>query len=277
MLSPKSRLRTVLLDNGIFSHSEFAECAVSKKHFLWNGKEQTVFVHGVRRKSSKSNSPLQAQINALPTVGRLIRDGIIEAYEYPEIWCERMRYRMPLPFGNALRGCKVVTCSAPLERTKFVSTMDFAEYLAKGGRKDRRSGRAVGPATQLSFLKLLCALDCKSVDVLVKNAKRLGLTDPEIESLRDLPWFQLMCETSGNPENYPDIFHLWTAERNRLHVFLTLDNRFADFVSRAKNQKKIEIRTEVLQPLELLVRLGIKHPDPVALGGGRFYHLHELD
>jgi hypothetical protein len=41
--------------------------------------------------------------------------------------------------------------------------------------------------------------------------------------------------------------------------------------------KTVTIQTEVLRPLDLLNRLGIKDPDPVVVNDGRFYHLHELD
>ncbi len=116
------------------------------------------------------------------------------------------------------------------------------------------------------------------VEAMITHSQELRLTKFEIESLNNLQWFQFLCERSG-PEKYPDIFHLWAAERNGLHIFLTLDNDLPELVSRVNGErrKKIKIATQVLKPLELLNQLGIRHVDPVPLEEGRFYHLHELN
>ena len=261
---------TVLLDTGIFSHSEFAEGAIAEG--------QIAAVHGVRRKIPKVKPELQAQINALPTVGRLIREGIIIAYEYREIWCERIRYRALLPYGNALRDCEIATCNSPLDRTKFRRTSNIGQYLAKGGKKDQKSAVA-GTASQIAFLKFLFELEPGSVEALILNAQLLRLTEFEIESLRNLKWFQFLCERSQSSENYRDVFHLWAAERNGLEVFLILEERLPNLVSRVRSEKirSIEIRTQVLRPLQLLSRLGIEQLDPVQVELGRFYNLHELE
>lgn len=270
---------TVLLDTGIFSHSEFSEAAVLPRDVTWGGTHQTLLIHGIQRKAHHRDPDLRVQINALPTIGRLIREGVIEAYGYREIWCERMRFRAPMPFGNALRDCDIAACSAPVERTKFRATTKVGEYLAKGGKKDRKRGMPSSAATQISFLKFLSGLDSRSVEALILNAPVIGLTDFEVESLREIEWFQFLCERCGSQENYPDVFHLWAAERNRLQVLLTLDNGLPELVSRIRNERtrEIEIRTQVLRPLELLHKLGIARHDPVALQNGRFYHLHEVD
>ena len=61
----------ILLDNGIFSHSEFAEGATTQS--LLGGQ----VIHGIRRKAP-AGTEFQRRINTLPTIGRLIRDRIIE-------------------------------------------------------------------------------------------------------------------------------------------------------------------------------------------------------
>lgn len=189
-----------------------------------------------------------------------------------------MRYRPLLPFGNALRDCEIVTCNAPLERTKFMNTIDISEYLSKGGKKDRKKGVRSSPVSQISFLEMLSHLDSRTVQALVTQADRLRLTEFELESLNNMQRFQFLCERSCR-ESYPDVFHLWAAERNGLHVLLTLDNGLLELVSRVKGEKRrrAEIATQVLRPMELLHQLGIRHPDPVPLEEGRFYYLHELD
>jgi len=71
------------------------------------------------------------------------------------------------------------------------------------------------------------------------------------------------------------VFHSWTAERHGLDALLTLDRKLPRLVGRVKNEKKreIDIRTEVLQPLDLLRRLGISDPDTLPISRGRFYNL----
>ena len=114
---------------------------------------------------------------------------------------------------------------------------------------------------------------------MLPHATLIGLTEFDIESLRDICWFQFLCERSGSPENYPDVFHLWTAERNGLDALLTLDNGLRNLVSRVRseNVRTITIRTDVLHPLDLLRKLGIDNPDSVPMEPDRFYYLHELD
>jgi hypothetical protein len=101
----------------------------------------------------------------------------------------------------------------------------------------------------------------------------LGLTDFEIDSLQNLKYFQMLCATGRSPEHYPDIFHLWTAQRNRIDVFLTLERKLPEMASRAERSMKIEPQfpTKVLRPIEFLQLLGITCPDPVPLEPNRFY------
>jgi hypothetical protein len=262
----------ILLDNGIYSHSEFAESATALSPL---GGE---VIHGIRRKAPQADTEFQGRINTLPTIGRLIRERIIEGLDSKEIWCERMRYRPLFPFGNALQDCVIGRCNPAIDRSKFAQTVDITDYFAKGGKKDRKADVALGQANQIAFFKLLCSLTSASVDALVSHASQLHLTAFEVESLQDIGWFQFLCERSGSPENYPDVFHLWTAERNGLDALLTLDNDLPEQVSRVGNEKakRFEIKTLVLQPDQLLAELGIKDLDPVALESDRFYYLHDL-
>jgi hypothetical protein len=277
MSTLRAEPKRILLDNGVFSHSEFAADSILQKTISWGGNDQVTEIHGIRRKSSHKNTEFQKQINALPTIGRLIRKNLIAAYEYKEIWRERMRYRPLLPFGNALLGCVIKKCVPAIDSGKFAQTIDLTDYFAKGGRKDRKAGLISGRANQIAFFTFLCSLTNKAVDVLIEHAEPL-LSDFEIESLRNIGWFQFLCQRCGSPENYPDIFHLWTAERNGLDVLLTLDNGLYEIVSSVRKEKAhtIEIKTQVLRPVELLDLFGIEDIEPAGLAGDRFYYLHEL-
>jgi len=268
----------ILLDNGIFSHSEFAEYSIEHTSVRWGNTEHVLPVQGFIRKAPDSNLEERAQKEALFTIGRLIREGRMEAHRYIEIFFEGMRGRTALSIGNALHGCNIRECPPALERSKFRSSVDLWDTISKGGKKDRKAGVKLGATNQIAFLEWLCTLEEEHVEALRPHAAQIGLTAFEIESLTDLKWFKFLCQRSGSRENYPDVFHLWTAERNNLDGMLTLDRKLSNIVTsvRKERERRIEIKTQVLCPLELLRKLGIDKPDPVPLEVGRFYQLHEL-
>jgi hypothetical protein len=268
----------VLLDNSILTHSEFTEPALRRVSLYWGGRDCSSDVHGVVRKAPNKNTGYQRQIDSLFTIGRLIRTGRIAAYSYIEIDCERMRDAPKLGICNALRGCNIHTCAPAISRGKFRQTVDITDWMSKGGKKDIRRGTRLGAANQLAFLVWLRDLNTEQVGVLLSHRRLLGLTDFDIASFEDLRWFQFLCQRSGSSENYLDVFHLWTAQRNKLDAFLTLEETFQNIISNVKREKRkqIDIRAEVLRPLDLLGKVGIKEIDPVPMEFGQFYHLHEI-
>lgn len=268
----------ILLDNGIFIHSEFAEECVKRVAINWGGTIQTSEVHGLARKLPDENAEFQEQKEALFTLGRLIREGKIEAFDYWEIRCERFRGTPSNQVWNALRGCNIHDCSPAIRRSIFSRSIHFDDVFAKGGKEDIKRGVELRGASQIAFFKRLAAWTIPEIDMLLSNALLLQLTPFEIDSLRGVEYFQFLCQRSGSAENYPDIFHLWTAERNGLDALLTLDGKLQRLVSRVKMEKKktIKIKTEVLKPIELLQRFGINKPDPVPVDASRFYHWHEV-
>jgi len=62
----------VMLDSGIFSHSEFAEAAMQTRTIQWAGHSEEVQIGGLIRKKQFSNREYQRQTDSLFTVGRLI-------------------------------------------------------------------------------------------------------------------------------------------------------------------------------------------------------------
>ena len=269
-------LMRVLLDNGIFVHAEFAKWD-KKPTALRHSNGDVVAVHGLVRKEPHQDAEYQRQVEALFTVGRLIREGRISAYDYSEIDCEGARAGTRVQEFNALLGCAIDACPPALERSRFRMTTNLRDWFAKGGKEDRKRGAQLGWANQIAFFEWLCRLDEKAVPLLIQHASEIRLTDFEIENFKNIHWFQFLCQRSQSPENYPDVFHLWTPERNTLDAVLTLEKRFVNFVRgvRKEKKKRIEIRTEVLRPLELLQRFHIAEPDPVPMELGRFYYLHE--
>lgn len=232
----------ILLDAGIFGHSEFAEWKVKQTPLPWGMQQEVIPVHGLFRKLPHNDPIYQKQIEALFTVGRLIREEHLQAYNYIEIRIETARDREGVQEFNALQGCTIHRCLTPIERSKFTRTSNFRDYLAKGGRKDKKLGIESGGSNQIAFLEWLCSLQKEHVAQLERAAPLIGLTPFEIESLRTLDWFQFLCKRSNSRENYPDIFHLWTAERNSLDAFLTLEKTLPNIVTSLRNEKVNRLR-----------------------------------
>jgi hypothetical protein len=268
--------KRVLLDAGIFIHSEFAEATVENVRVGWGGRESVLEVHGLKRKNPGQDPDYQKQKDALFTVGRLIREGEIEAYSSVEIDFEHFRGTAPLQEFNALRGCQIHRCAPALDRSRFRKTANFTVFIAKGGKKDRLEGIA-GEETQIAFLEWLCSLDQAGVNALIEHAAVIGFSPFEIESLTKLDWFQLLCKRSQSAENYPDVFHLWTAERHGFDALLTLEKKLPRLVAgvRTEKVKQIDINAVVLRPLDLLAALSISEADSVPIRPDQFYKLYE--
>jgi len=176
----------ILLDSGVFIHSEFAAPAVQEFSACWGDRNIVAPIHGFVRKPPDKNLEYQRQKDALFTIGRLIREGRIEAHVYNEILFERWRGKGGFPVVNALKDCHLEPCRPALDRLKFRQTGNFMETISKGGKKDRRSDVESGTATQVAFLEWLCTLGKAHVNVLIQHAAQLRLAEFEIESLRKI-------------------------------------------------------------------------------------------
>ena len=217
----------VLLDAGILSNAEFAAGAVKQHVERWGGRELTVPIYGFMRKPPHNDAAYQRQVDAIFTIGRLIRQGRIQAYKYIEIQYEVARSYRDAPICDALHGCQIETCLPAVERTCFRGG-NFLDVLMKGGKKDRKLGVRLSALNQIPCFEWLCSLEEQQIQHIRSLRPQLikfrGITAFDLESLRNINWFKFLCDRSGSPENYPDIFHLWTAERNTLDVFLTLES-----------------------------------------------------
>jgi hypothetical protein len=263
-----------LLDTCIWSYAEFLQPAIQDQVIRWGDIDVIQPISGLK-KVPLANPSFQKQKDALFTIGRLIREGKISAYEYSEIWIERVRGRIKEQEGNALRDCQVSKCLPALERSKFASG-SFFDLVAKGGKKDRKRGKQANNLSQISFFDWLTSLTEEGIKNLLKDADIIGLTQFEIESCRDIKLFQSICAEAGSKENYPDAFHLWTAERNRLDFLLTVDGPLIDMSSRIRSKEK-SFHVEAILPLELMKRLGIKKMDTIPLKNDYFYSFLELE
>ena len=177
---------------------------------------------------------------------------------------------------GALAECQIETCLPAIERSRFQRGNYFA-FARKGGKKDRDRGLDTR-LSQIAFLEMLCSLEDGFLSQWMPLKDLLGFTDFEVESLKNARCFQMLCNISNSVENYPDMFHLWTAQRNRMDVILTLDNKFANTAKQIYKTRgvSIEFPTQVMRPLELLERLCVEKPDQIPIKHSCFYTLHEL-
>ncbi|MGY8686698.1 MAG: hypothetical protein ACKVHP_03010, partial [Verrucomicrobiales bacterium] len=242
----------------------------------WGGPKQLDPVQGYARKPDYENGSYQREIEGLLTIGRLIREGLVQPYTSTEIQFELLRGRMIDPTLNAFKGCEFAHCDSPVERSKFRSTIKIKEHCAKGGKKDKK--KDLGQFTQIAFMKWLKNLSITEVAALISMQSELKLTSNEVSSLGDLDWFQHLAMRLQSDENLPDAFHLWTARRNEMDVFVTLDrklnNSFDSIVS--ERQSGISFGLEVMSPLPFLKWCGVDSIDPIPIDHGVFYHYHEL-
>lgn len=263
----------VLLDTGVYGAAELAEFTTRPQTFNWGEIRQTLEIVGYRRRPASPHT--EDDIAAVVTIGRLIREGMVLAHTYSELRFELFRRAAPISKFYALEGCHISTCAAPIERSKFRKTIDFAEHVSKGGKKDRKRNVDVGEFNQIPFFEWLLHLDEQSVNSLLRRAKDISLTDFEVESFRQLDRFRFICGGLRTPENYPDAFHLWAAERNRIDVFLTMEKKLPNVASQMAKSKNVEhpLRVSVLRPTALLQLLDISETDEIPIQAGRFYEI----
>lgn len=188
-----------------------------------------------------------------------------------------MRRSTPIRAFYALDGCHISKCPVPIERSRFRQTINILEFLSKGGKKDKKRSGDLGDFNQIPFFEWLLRLADNEVQSILMRSGKLGLTEFEMESFRQLDRFNFICGELGSRENFPDAFHLWTAERNNIGCFLTMEKRLrniSDQMSKSKNPER-RLRVSVLRPIALLQLLGISDRDEAPIKVGRFYDFTE--
>ncbi len=278
MKNSRTKIVSALLDNNVIGGAECARYVERDEELDWGEVRTSLKVTGIVRKQLAQNNAYQLEMDAIHTVGRLIREERIRAFTYHELKFERARRRPFVQEFNALRECEIEMCCSPIERSKFRVTGNFSEHLRKGGKKDKDNGFFDNTYSQIGFIKWLANINKSQVEAILSNAELFHLSEFEIESLESLGWFQKLCRKFGGEENYPDAFHLWTAERNNLDYFLTLENKMANiFHDIVKGRKAISMNVRVVKPTELLAEIGVKELDTVPIENNRFYRLHEIN
>jgi len=269
----------ILVDTGVISGSDFLKGDTRIQELKWANTAVQSTIAGFRRVEPDHDADQQHEKDALFTIGRLAREELITLYKYNELTAEiGRRPRGREPILNALLQCPFQQCPAPVERSKFRATIDMSQWFAKGGKSDRGKGIPPSESSQIAFFQWLFALSLPERATLIDHSRLLGLDDFEIRSLQDLTWFQALARALVSSENLPDCFHIWTARRNGLEVFLTLEKKLPRTIVQIKkrNVRAIDIGVAVLRPTELLQLLGVAQIDTVPIDSGRFYTYMEI-
>ena len=268
----------VLIDNGIVSGANFLEGAVRQQELRWGKNITSLPISGFKRVDLDPNVEQQAEKDALFSIGRLARAGLLSLHTYSELRVESWRGgRGRQPILNALGKCIISECPCPVERTKFRQTLNHEEWLSKGGKEDLKKGIPRSDFSQVSFLEWLASMTSSQVNLIIEKAGLFGLDDFEAESLEDLSWFQNLYRAIGGEGNLPDCFHICTARRNKLDALLTLEAKLPRTWEHLKKRRnlRIDVNVEVFRPRQLLSALGLNELDPVPVEGNRFYSVAE--
>jgi len=204
----------VLIDTSVLSHAVRLQRSEEARTVEWGGATRTWFATVLEPKPAEPEW-LQKEIDALPPIAAFAREGRLQLFTSPEIDFELwegppdgMR-RTPL---SLFQGVELHRAPAPFNYTRVV-----ASYLDRpGDPKTRRPSDA-------------------------KTRRRrffATLNEPRFNELRQ----------AVGTKRAADAFHILTAERAGLSVFLTDDESLLKRVARIK----VDLEVRVLSPTQLL-------------------------
>lgn len=221
-----------------------------------------------------SDPAWEAEAEAILMVGRLIRERKVEAFSSMELKWEAMRDYLGSTPLDAFEEYDIEILPNAIERGRFVRA-ELGHYVKKGGKKDSTEGK--NGASQISFFRWLLKLEPDSVSKIVEARESRQLTDFDCESLDDLGWFKALATRLRSEENLPDAFHLWTARRNGIDVFLTLDRKLINHAASIEREKSgFRLGVKVMSPIAFLRGEGIATLEPYPCRPGQFYTMAEI-
>ncbi|NJM36794.1 MAG: hypothetical protein HC845_02365 [Akkermansiaceae bacterium] len=260
----------VLMDHSIVTRSSLMRWVEKPLE----GFHSSARLWGAERIPPFSDPAWEAEAEAILTVGKLVREKKVEAFSSMELKWEAMRDYLGSTPLDAFEGCDIDIAPNPIERGRFVRA-ELGHYVKKGGKKDIAEGK--NGASQISFFRWLLKLEPDSMHKILEARESRQLTDFDCESLNDLGWFKALATRLKSEENLPDAFHLWTARRNRIDVFLTLDRKLINHAASIESEKSgFRLGVRVRSPIAFLREEGVANPEPYPFRLGQFYTFVEI-
>lgn len=247
----------ILIDNCIDSLSETLQAVYKEHQIVWGGTTQNVNILGFERKPMPSEDQgwKLKQIACLPTVRRLAVEEKIKLYTYNELIYEAWKRHGSFPsnlLGNLFAGINFQHVDAAVERSFFFQ-MEFSKYL----KNDE----------MVKFCIWLLESKVEELADRLKGKERYSVF--LLNNLRQVVRFRELCKGLAKKQ-YPDAFHLWTAEVNGMEYFLTSDKKFIRVMTETKN---ISLPCRPISPNELLDILQVKDLEPFEFKPNQFYNV----
>lgn len=242
-------MATILIDNSILRDGVIGQWTTRKHAVQWGPTAVSIDVATFARRPMPSPDQVAriANIEALPTIRRLARDGRLGLLTSTELKYEDWVGKNPAvgTVGDLFSDITLGIAESPVERSFFHQTADMKAYLSRDLLR--------------KFCKMLLNLRDDQIRYASENMR--DLPDCSKRGLADIHRFRKLC-ASAPEKHYPDLFHWWTAEHAGCKFFLTMDQKFINFVRR---QCVGVIGAQVVDPVRLLEALGVTERDSMPL------------
>lgn len=244
----------VFVDNCVISLSDTMQSAFKEQNLVWGDSIERIRIAGFLRKPLPSNDQVwkKSQIECLPTIGKIAREKKIALYKYNEIDFEGWKRSGANRLDNIFSEVEFNHVDAAVERSYF-----FQSDLVKHLEKDR----------VIEFCRWLLTPNIETLANRLAPTKRYP--DFLLNNLGRVQRFRDLC-IGLSEKQYPDAFHLWSAEVNGMDLFLTTDLKF---IRALTETKKISLPCMPLPPSQLLEQLGITEREPFKYEEGQFYNV----
>jgi hypothetical protein len=226
-----------------------------KQTMKWGDSTLDFEVVGYERKPLTHHAWKREQISCIPTIRKLAYEGFISLLTYSELQHERLKRPGSFPpsrIGNIFSGITINHVNAAVERSYF-----FQQEI----------GTYIKVEEVIGYCKWLLTPGIERLaEKLSGNSQ---YPSHLLENLGKIQRFRDLC--SGLSEKqYPDAFHLWTAEVNHSDYFLTIDGKF---IRAMTETKKIHLPCKPISPLDLLSLFEVDEREPFEYQEDQFYDI----
>lgn len=225
----------VLLDNSIRQRAIMGEHCFRRTKDNFQGHPHEYLQQHIQSPPRRTDW-LQPEIDLLPEIAKLIREGSLSAFSTYELYAEAFHVmKTPTPlYIDAFENCEIGRLPSPFDRTKF--GLSIEQFLSKSDVIDFCKSIFLSPSTERieQFIEGM------------RRNPRHSLSPFEERCLRKAHVFKHLCR-GLDEKHYPDALHLWTAEESGLDAFLTLDKKFRNVVQR----QKVDFSCQVIFPSEV--------------------------